>query len=96
MRVDGPGELGNLRKALDHHDSQRTYRKDAPKHEAASPAEASDQVDLSAQARLRGRLDRVPEVREDKLQEIRERMAQGEYPTTDRLKDAVRRMLGEL
>ena len=57
---------------------------------------AEDQVEISEVAQLLVKLSELPEVHEDKVQELREAIARGDYETPDKIEVAVDRILEEL
>jgi len=50
-----------------------------------TPARGRDQVELSAAARLLGRLHELPLVRQDLVDSVRTQIAQGTYETPDKI-----------
>jgi negative regulator of flagellin synthesis FlgM len=57
----------------------------APVPEGGSP----DRVELSSAAKLLAKVQSLPDVREDRVEEIREQVAGGTYVTDDRLAKAL-------
>jgi anti-sigma28 factor (negative regulator of flagellin synthesis) len=55
-----------------------------------------DRVDLSAEAEMIGRVQDAPELRTDRIAQIRAEIAAGVYETDDKLNVALGRMLDEL
>jgi len=51
----------------------------------APEASGSDKVELSQAGRLLARVLAMPDIREDKVEEIRQQIARGTYVTEDRL-----------
>ena len=91
MEIQGPAHLHGPQAV------NRPHRTDGP---AAQPptnaAEGADQLDISPEADLVSRVQDLPEVRTDRVAEIREQIEMGEYETEDKLDVAVGRMLDEL
>ena len=56
----------------------------------------SDRVELSDHARLLDQIRRMPDVRTDRVEQVREAIARGEYETEERLNEAVERLVDEL
>ena len=91
MQINGPAHV---------HGAQQVG---AP-HRAASPQQAApkdsptavDQLDISHEAELASRLHDVPEVRADRVAEIRAQIEAGVYETDDKLGTAVSRLLDEI
>lgn len=55
-----------------------------------------DQVELSAVAQLLGRLDELPDVREDLVARVREQILDGTYETKEKLDAAVSELENDL
>jgi len=56
----------------------------------------ADQVELSAAAQLLGRLDDLPDVREDLVARVREQILDGTYETEEKLDAAVSELENDL
>ena len=65
---------------------------------AASPAASSigDRLDISEAGQIAGRLADVPEIRADRVQELRAAILDGSYETEDKLSTALDRLLDEI
>ncbi len=65
-----------------------------------SPAQrsssGSDEVEISAAARLIDAVRELPEIRQDRVQEIRTAIANGTYETEEKLQIALDRLLDEI
>ena len=94
MKIGGFGELENLRKAASREDSGTSKRAGAK--ESSSASTRSDEVELSGEARVMGKLSQVPDIREQKLEAIRSQVDKGEYVTRERLYNGIRKMLSDL
>ena len=55
-----------------------------------------DQLDISPEADFVAQTRDLPEIREDRVAEIRAQIANGTYETTDKLSTAVSRLLDEI
>lgn len=62
----------------------------------ASPAAAADQLDISSEANFVSRARDLPEVRADRVAQIRQAIADGTYETGDKLNVALDRLLAEI
>ena len=60
-------------------------RRHQPKPDAQTPSRGRDQVELSAAARLLGRLHELPLVRQDLVDNVRAQIAQGNYDTPEKI-----------
>ncbi|MBN1256544.1 MAG: flagellar biosynthesis anti-sigma factor FlgM [Planctomycetes bacterium] len=93
MKINGFGELENLRKAAMREDAKFPLPHGTTPGEAAQAQPAGDQVQLSSGAKIVGQLDEVPDVRNELLEKIKAEIDSGVYTNTERLNTAVRNML---
>lgn len=56
----------------------------------------ADQVEISREAELLGQVHHLPEIRADRVEQIRAELAEGIYETDEKLEVAVGRLLDEL
>ncbi len=56
----------------------------------------SDEVVISSAARLLDAVHNLPEIRQDRVREIREAIAEGTYETDEKLQIALERLLEEI
>lgn len=56
-------------------------------------AEGADRVELSDHARLMNRLRELPDIRSDRVKEIRRQIVAGTYETDDKLNIAISRLI---
>ncbi len=77
------------------HPSNGMIRRDE-QADAASPRIAGDRVELSDTARLLNSMRQMPEIRQDRVDTIRNAIARGVYDTADRLDVALDKMLDEI
>lgn len=90
MEIQGPGKVQGPGRV-------QGVRASSPVDVArASAARTGDSVEFSTVARLRASLASVPEVRREKVDRIREEIANGTYETPEKLNLAVDRLLEEL
>ena len=71
----------------------------APPPEATRVDQAtggSDEVVISSAARLLDAVRNLPEIRQDRVREIREAIAEGTYETDEKLQIALERLLEEI
>lgn len=72
-------------------------RLSAPAAQQAAPSlAATDRVDLSAEAEMISRMGDLPDIRADRVAEIRQQIAAGVYETREKLDVAVGRLFDEL
>ncbi|HIA27715.1 MAG TPA: flagellar biosynthesis anti-sigma factor FlgM [Planctomycetes bacterium] len=55
----------------------------------------ADDIQISTEARLLQQLSELPEIREDKVEEVRRKIADGEYDKDEYLQAAIERMIEE-
>ncbi|MBX6313759.1 MAG: flagellar biosynthesis anti-sigma factor FlgM [Isosphaeraceae bacterium] len=55
-----------------------------------------DQVEISPLGQMLGGIDRLPEIRHERVEEIRRQIAAGTYETPEKLEVALDRLLDEL
>ena len=65
------------------------YRQDSPPPVGGTP-------DIAETLRLLERISRMPDIRFEKVQQMRELIAQGRFETPDRIDGTVRRLMEEL
>jgi hypothetical protein len=63
--------------------------------ESAPPAHSGDRVELSDVARLLARMREMPEVRQDRIDQVRSALERGGYDSDARLDLAVERLIEE-
>jgi anti-sigma28 factor (negative regulator of flagellin synthesis) len=59
-------------------------------------APIADEVDISEAARFAEMVQQMPEMREDRVEAVRQQIADGTYETSARLNAAVERLLDEI
>ncbi len=59
-------------------------------------AQIADEVDISEAARLVEQVQQLPEMREDRIEAVRQQIAAGTYETGDKINVAVERLLDEI
>jgi anti-sigma28 factor (negative regulator of flagellin synthesis) len=90
MEVQGPGGVAGPNRIELH------------RVQPAKPADAEvagrvgDRAEISDQARLLNKLAEVPEMRLDRIQELRELIAAGRYETAERIEKTVEKLLEEI
>ena len=90
MEIQGPGGVsGPHRIDLHRVEPQRPTN-------ARPAASTGDRAEISEEARLLNKLAEVPDVRMDRVQELRELIASGRYETPERIAKTVERVLEEI
>jgi len=91
MYVYGPGHLHGAQPIAPPHGTQPAQPNLPP--EAPSIA---DEVDISEAARWVEQVRQLPEIREERVAEVRRQILAGTYETQDKLEVAIERLLNEL
>ncbi len=90
MEIHGPGGVsGPNRVDLHRVNAQRPSELDASK-------QVRDRAEISEEARLLSKLAEVPDVRVDRVSELKQLIASGRYETAERIEKTVERILEEL
>ena len=92
----GQGSVGPLDRTSAPHSRQEAESAHPLDPPRVDPDRPGDRVELSDHARYLDTLRRLPSVREDRIQRIRDAIAEGAYETEDKLDEAVDRLLEEL
>jgi flagellar biosynthesis anti-sigma factor FlgM len=75
-------------------DSSKTSKKDKTSESTASTGSgASDAVELSSAGRVFSKINDVPDVRQERVAQIKEQIANGTYMTDEKLKNGIRSMI---
>ena len=97
MEITGPGRLGRPSRIY----QTRAYR--APRGDVPEGSRAADQVQISDQAKrmsmmddLKAKLDELPDIRQDKVDDVRAQIEDGTYETPEKLDIAADRLLSEM
>lgn len=91
MHIYGPAHLHGPQSISAPH-AHRGVQSSAPLATSA----ASDQLDISDAARVAARLGEIPDIRHERVAQIRAAIADGSYETGDKLDIALDRLLNEL
>ena len=62
----------------------------------SSPVAGADEVSISQEADLLSRIDDIPDIRQDRVDQIRAEIANGTYETDDKIDIAVAQLLDEI
>jgi len=90
MEIHGPGGVSGANR-IELHRIQAEKAADA-----ASSGRVGDRAEISEEARLLNKLAEVPDIRLDKVSELRELIASGRYETAERIEKTVDKLLEEL
>ena len=91
MQIYGPSQIHSAQSVNAPH----AARAAGP---TAAPAASSigDRLDISEAGQIAGRLADVPDIRADRVQELRAAILDGSYETEDKLSTALDRLLDEI
>jgi negative regulator of flagellin synthesis FlgM len=62
----------------------------------ATQLDTTDQVDISSEAQMLANMNDISDIRAERVAEIREQIAAGQYETADKLDSAMDRLLDEI
>ena len=71
----------------------RTECHPVPSDRKAAQTDGQDQVEISEVARLLNKLAEMPEIRMEKVEQVRAAIARGDYETPDKIEAVVERLL---
>jgi negative regulator of flagellin synthesis FlgM len=91
MQIHGPSQVHGAQPIHGPHSA----RSAEPAGPTASPG-VGDRVDISEAGRIADRLAEIPEIRAERVQELRAAIAGGTYETDEKLDVAVERLLDEI
>lgn len=91
MQIQGPANLHGAQPIQGPHRVNET----APQQSSDS-IHGADQLEISAEAEMISRIRDVPDIRADRVAEIRQQIEAGTYETDDKLEIAIGRLFDEL
>jgi negative regulator of flagellin synthesis FlgM len=91
MHIYGPSQLHGPQSIGSPHGVRAAQSMTRPE-----AAQIADEVDISEAARLVEQVQQMPEMREDRVESVRQQIAAGAYETSDKLNAAVERLLDEI
>jgi negative regulator of flagellin synthesis FlgM len=91
MQIYGPTHLHGPQPIRAPHNAQP-----ARPAESASTLTPRDEVEISSSAQLIDQVHQLPEIRQDRVQELRQAIASGSYETEAKLDAAIDRLLDEI
>ena len=92
MQIHGLGQVHGPQQVKAPHTQQPSRPVDAPRGDNIN----IDQLDISPEADLVSRARELPEIRQDRVNDIRQQIASGAYETDAKLDAALDRLLDEL
>ena len=91
MQIFGPSHVHGAQSINAPHANRAASSTPRP-----SAAAGGDQLEISDEARIALRLSEVPDIRQDRVNQIRQAIADGTYETEDRLSAALDSLLDEI
>jgi negative regulator of flagellin synthesis FlgM len=91
MQIYGPSHVHSAQPISSPHSA----RSAEPTSSTSSPS-IGDRLDISEAGQLAGRMAEIPEIRADRVQELRAAILNGSYETDDKLNVALERLLDEI
>ncbi|MHB1036729.1 MAG: flagellar biosynthesis anti-sigma factor FlgM [Pirellulales bacterium] len=91
MQVYGPTQLHGAQPISAPHAARLARPAAAP-----NPVAGGDELQISSQGQLIERIHDLPDIRQDRVQQIRAEIAQGKYETEEKLNLAMERLLDEI
>ncbi len=91
MQIYGPSQVHGAQPIHGPHTARSV--ESAPTSDTLTP---SDRLDISEAGQIAGRLAEIPDIRADRVADIRAALADGTYETLDKLDVAVDRLLDEI
>jgi flagellar biosynthesis anti-sigma factor FlgM len=92
MQISGVSQLHGAQALSGPHSASRSASADA----SSDASGAADELQLSSAAQFASLLNDVPDVRQDRVSQLRAAIQSGTYETQDRLNGAVDRLLDEI
>ena len=91
MEIYGPGRIDGAQSVRGPHQTRSVEP-----HTSLDPLHGMDQIDISPEAELVSRVGDVPDIRADRIAEIRAEIEAGVYETDEKLDVALGRLLDEI
>ena len=96
-----PGEKSNAHLRPNSSSRCSTHQRSArfARAEATAPAQSSaigDRLDISEAGQIASRMAEIPEIRADRVSQLRSAIQSGSYETQDKLDTALERLLDEI
>lgn len=91
MQIYGPTQLHGAQSISAPHATRP-----AANTQAAASSGISDQLDISSAGQLIDQMSQIPDIRQDRVSQLRSAIASGQYETDDKLSTALDRLLDEI
>ena len=91
MHIYGPSQLHGSQAIGAPHSARAAQPMSRPE-----ATQIADEVDISQAAQLVEQTHQLPDIREDRVEAVRQQIAAGTYETSERLNGALERLLDEI
>lgn len=91
MHIYGPSQLHGSQAIGAPHSARAAQPMSRPE-----AMQIADEVDISQAAQLVEQTHQLPDIREDRVEAVRQQIAAGTYETSERLNGAIERLLDEI
>ena len=91
MQIHGPAHVHGPQSVARPHNSQAVRSSDA-----LAPDQMGDTLELSDAGQIAAQIAELPDVRQDRIAEIRQAIAQGGYESQEKISVAVDKLLDEI
>jgi negative regulator of flagellin synthesis FlgM len=91
MHIYGPSQLHGPQSISAPHSVRGAQPMSRPES-----TQIADEVDISEAAQLVEQVHQFPDIREDRVEAVRQQIAAGTYETSDKLDTAIERLLDEI
>jgi negative regulator of flagellin synthesis FlgM len=91
MQIYGPSQIHGAQSVAGPHSARA-----AQPTSSAAPTSIGDRLDISEAGQIAGRLADVPDIRAERVEELRSAILKGTYETDDKLNTALDRLLDEI
>ena len=95
MKIGGLGEFEGVRKALQKEESVKN-KPAAPSSSTGGAPVREDEVRISSQAKVLGKLRKIPDVRQEEIKRILAKQDNGTLMTPEAIKESVAKMIDSL
>lgn len=94
MQIHGPSQVHGAQPLKAPHSLRGASASDSPA--AGRPADGGDRLELSQESQIAARLSEIPDIRHDRVAELRAAIEAGTYETEEKLNTALDRLLDEI
>ena len=91
MQIFGPSQVHGAQSISGPHATRA-----AQPQSTSGTSPIGDRLDISAAGEIAGRMAEIPDIRADRVQQIRDAIQNGTYETSDKLDTALSRLLDEI